>query len=90
MRNKHFKIGDTIRSSEDIYNDGSFPNVAEDALLVSEGTRGVVIDEGYLEEDETKILYLVKFEDRENPADLGPPIGCWPEDITPIEDSVSA
>lgn len=81
------KPGDTILSTKDIVNDGSFPNVEENALLVQSGTRGVVIEQGHLEDNEAKIVYLVKFEDINNPAELGPPIGCWPEDITMIPDA---
>ena len=78
---RHLKPGDTILATHDIFNDGSFPNAAENALLVSAGARGMVIEEGHLEEDESQIIYLVKFEMPDNPAELGPPIGCWPTDI---------
>lgn len=80
--------GDTILAAHDIFNDGSFPNAAEDALLVAAGTRGMVIEQGHIEEDTSKILYLVKFEAADNKAELGPPIGCWPEDITRMPDEV--
>lgn len=82
------KIGDTILATHDILNDGSFPEAEENEILVPKGSRGVIIEEGYLEEDETKALFLVKFECHDNPAELGPPIGCWPEDISPLPDTL--
>ena len=75
------KPGDSIISTHNIVNDGSFPQALEDEVLVPEGSRGVIIDQGHLQDDESKIVYLVKFETIEDKAVLGPPIGCWPEDI---------
>lgn len=74
--------GDTIFANNDIFNDGSFPDAAENQLLVKSGTRGVIINEGYLEHDDSKQIFLVKFE--QEGSELGPPVGCWPEDIRPL------
>ena len=82
------KIGDTILAAQDILNDGSFPTAEENEVLVPKGSKGMIIDEGHLEDDESRIVYLVKFECHDNPAELGPPIGCWPEDIEPIPETV--
>lgn len=76
--------GDAVLAAKNIYNDGSFPNAEAGALLVKEGTRGVIIKQGYLKEDEEQTIFLVKFENNsapENDAGLGPPVGCWPEDL---------
>lgn len=80
--------GDTVIANNDIFNDGSFPEAADNELLVRSGTRGVIINHGYLEEDERQEVFLVKFEPEQGQesAQLGPPIGCWPEDIRAIGD----
>ncbi|WP_317929953.1 nitrogen fixation protein NifZ [Halioxenophilus sp. WMMB6] len=80
--------GDTILATRDIHNDGSFPDYEEDALLVKAGTRGVVINFGHLEENEDQEVFLVKFENAADGTELGPPIGCWPEDIEVIPDTL--
>ena len=87
MNMLRLKTGDTIIAARDILNDGSFPEAEEDEILVPGGSRGVIIDEGYLEDNESQTVYLVKFECHDDPAALGPPIGCWPEDISPLPDS---
>lgn len=82
MSNYELVPGDTIFASVDIYNDGSFPETPENALLVKSGTRGVIINEGHLEHDPNRQIFLVKFEQED--SDLGPAVGCWPEDIRPV------
>ena len=86
MNNAHLQSGDTIYAREDIFNDGSFPSHAGNALLVRSGTRGVIINCGHLEENERQQIYLVQFEDPGNNNDLGMVVGCWPEDIQPAYD----
>jgi len=76
--------GDAVLAGKDIFNDGSFPDSEADELLVKQGTKGMIIKQGYLEEDETRSIYLVSFEKDSaagNGVELGPPIGCWPEDL---------
>lgn len=84
MTNYDLYPGDTIFASNDIFNDGSFPDAAIDELLVKSGTRGVIINNGHLEHDENKQLFLVRFELTDQSLELGPAIGCWPEDIRPL------
>ena len=61
-------------------------NVLEPSLpslvsrLAPAGARGVVVQSGYAEEDESQMIYLVRFEDVS--GELGPPIGCLPEELT--------
>jgi nitrogen fixation protein NifZ len=38
------------------------------------------VQSGYAEEDESQMIYLVRFEDAS--GELGPPIGCLPEELT--------
>ncbi len=88
MINIQLQPGDTVLASKDIFNDGSFPDTEESQLLVKSGTRGVIINQGYLEENENREVFLVKFEfeSESTTNELGPPIGCWPEDIRAIAD----
>ena len=73
--------GDVIYATSHIYNDGGIPDVDEDALLACPGARGVIVETGHLEEAPQRKVYLVRFEDQK--LNLGPPIGCWPEELSP-------
>ena len=69
--------GDTVIAAKDIFNDGSHPS--PDDLLVKKGTRGVVVNIGYLENQDDKMVFLIKFEDEK--LELGNAVGCWESDI---------
>ena len=71
--------GDCIYARGEIRSDGSIPGVAADAVLAAPGTRGVIVNIGHLEEDPGRTFYVVHFEDER--LDLGPPVGCWPEEL---------
>ena len=71
--------GDMVFAATAIYNDGGLEHVAENALLAAAGTRGVLVRKGHLEEDETRSVFLVRFEDAEK--NLGQPIGCFAEEL---------
>jgi len=71
--------GDMVYAAVPFYNDGSFPNLPEDAMLAPEGSRGVIIRKVHLEDDPDRTLFLVRFEDEEK--NLGPAIGAWPEEL---------
>jgi nitrogen fixation protein NifZ len=71
--------GDVVYAATAIYNDGGLEDVAENALLAAAGTRGVLVRKGHLEEDETRSVFLVRFEDAEK--NLGQPIGCFAEEL---------
>lgn len=71
--------GDVVYAAVPFHNDGSFPDVPEDALLASEGSRGVIIRKGHLEENPERTIFLVRFEDAEK--NLGPALGAWPEEL---------
>jgi len=79
--------GDMVYAAADMYNDGGLEEVAEDALLVSAGTRGVIVRKGHLEEDENRSVFLVRFEDAEK--NLLDPIGCFVEELRAEEPSVN-
>jgi len=72
--------GDMIFAATEIYNDGSVPEIPVDTHIAATGARGVLINTGHLEEEPNQVLFLVRFEDSNN--DLGPPVGCWPEEIS--------
>jgi len=76
-----YQPGDIIFSTAEIRNDGSLPEWPDDAVIAVEGARGVVINEGHVEEFPDKTLFLVRFE-TEGEELLGPPIGVWSEELT--------
>ena len=79
MHLRELQPGDLIYAAATIINDGSVPGVGEDAILAQPGTRGVLINSGYLEEQPERSLYLVRFET--HTGTLGPPTGCWEEEL---------
>ncbi len=72
--------GDLVYAATQISNDGGIPDLAEDAVIAAAGTRGVILNIGHLEEDPERPLYLVRFEGPD--LVLGPPTGCWGEELT--------
>jgi nitrogen fixation protein NifZ len=79
--------GDMVFAAIEIRNDGSVPELPAEALLAQPGARGVLLNTGHLEEQPDAVLYLVRFEDENN--ELGPPVGCWPEEIMIEEPAAS-
>lgn len=69
--------GQRVRTVTDLYNDGSFPEAADQALLVSNGTIGEIIQVGTHTESNTPV-YLVEFGEKLV-------IGCLEEEIVPVE-----
>lgn len=76
----HLEPGDMVFALTDIFNDGSFPELPDDTCFANAGARGVLINTGHLEEQPSVTLFLVRFEDENR--ELGPPVGCWAEEIT--------
>ena len=77
---ERYGIGDLVYATGEIVNDGGIPGVAPDALLAGAGTRGVVVNWGHVEAQPEQEIYLVRFEDEA--GNLGPPVGCLPEELT--------
>jgi nitrogen fixation protein NifZ len=71
--------GDMVYAATAVYNDGGLEGLGENALLAPEGTRGVIVRKGHLEEDEGRSVFLVRFEDADK--NLGEPIGCFAEEL---------
>ncbi|KAF0166455.1 MAG: nitrogen fixation protein NifZ [Rhodocyclaceae bacterium] len=81
-----YAIGEIVYCRELLINDGGIPGVAADAVLATPGRRGVVVNAGHAEFDPEQAIYLVRFEGESgNLADLGPPVGCLPEELTQDE-----
>lgn len=80
MHIRQLEPGDMVFALGQVLNDGSVPNLAEEAVIAETGARGVLVNKGHLEDNPDKRLYLVRFEDAE--ANLGPPIGVWEDEIS--------
>ena len=81
LNGANYAIGDLVYAAEDLLNDGGVPGIEPDALIAAAGARGVVVDSGVAELDESQIIYLVQFESGENRL-LGDPVGCLPDELT--------
>ena len=79
MKLEQLQAGDIVYAAADIFNDGSIPGIAENSIIAKKGSRGVLVNTGYLEENEDQAVYLVRFESESQ--ELGNPVGCWPEDL---------
>ncbi len=76
-RPSKFQWGQRVRATEDLYNDGSYPDHPTDALLVRVGDMGEIVNVGMIEE--TKMpLYLVEFEGHRLV------VGCLEEELEPV------
>lgn len=77
-----YQLGDLVYSCEDLFNDddGGIPDVEPGALLTTAGARGVIIQIGHAEAQPETTIYLVRFEGPDQ--ELGPPVGCLPEELT--------
>lgn len=72
--------GDIVFAATTILNDGSVPDLAENDIIAEQGTRGVIINKGHVEQDPSKELMLVRFETTDK--NLGPAIGCWLNELS--------
>jgi nitrogen fixation protein NifZ len=81
MKLEQLNPGDVVYAASHIYNDGGIPGLPENALIAAPGARGLIVETGYLEDDPQRKIYLIRFEDQD--LNLGPPTGCWPEELTP-------
>jgi nitrogen fixation protein NifZ len=82
----HYDIGEIVFSRELLINDGGIPELADDAILATPGRRGVVVNHGHVQVNPDQVIYLVRFEGESGAlADLGPPVGCLPEELTQDE-----
>lgn len=79
MNVEDLDLGDVVYAAHAILDDGSMPEAQEGDVLANTGSRGVIVMKGHAEEEPTRTVFLVRFEDKE--LNLGRPIGCWAEDL---------
>lgn len=85
MEDYQYDVGELVYAAEDIFNDGGMPGIEdEEGLIAPAGMRGMVIQFGRAEADETQHVYLIRFENGPDGA-LGDPVGCLPEELTQEE-----
>lgn len=72
-RTPKYQWGQPVTAVVDLYNDGSYPDQAQDALLVRVGDRGEIVQVGTHTETNTPV-YLVEFNERQV-------VGCLEEEI---------
>lgn len=71
-----FEWGQRVKTLEDLVNDGSYPDVPADALLVAAGAQGEIVRVG-LHREANVPIYLVEFKERLV-------VGCLEEEILPL------
>ncbi|MGO8915040.1 MAG: nitrogen fixation protein NifZ [Stellaceae bacterium] len=71
-----FQWGQRVRAALDLYNDGSYPERAADALLVRTGDAGEIVQVGTHVESNLPV-YLVEFGGDHV-------VGCFEEEIAPL------
>ncbi|MFG1280150.1 nitrogen fixation protein NifZ [Xanthobacter autotrophicus] len=76
-RNPKYQWGQKVKTLIDLYNDGSYPDFPEEALLVGLGTTGEIVQVGTHTDTNTPI-YLIEFTERLV-------VGCLEEEISPLE-----
>ena len=79
MNVEDLDIGDVVYAARLIADDGSIPGGVEGDVLAEIGTRGVITLIGHIEEEPSRTVFLVRFEDKN--MNLGNPVGCWTEDL---------
>jgi len=77
IRLPKYHEGQQVRAEDDLVNDGSYPEVPQDALLVKSGALGEVVQVG-MHADSNTPVYMVEFSRQMV-------VGCLEEEITPIE-----
>ena len=71
-----FQWGQRVAALADLTNDGSFPDAELEALLVSVGDEGEIVQVG-MHTDSNTPVYLVEFGERLV-------VGCMEEEIAPV------
>ncbi|RAI00721.1 nitrogen fixation protein NifZ [Acuticoccus sediminis] len=75
-RTPKYDWGQRIACLADLYNDGSYPELAADALLVRAGEKGEIVRVG-MHTDTNTPIYLVEF-------DSTRVVGCTEDEIAPV------
>jgi nitrogen fixation protein NifZ len=74
-----FDWGHGVIAATDLINDGSYPDMATDALLAAAGDAGTVVQTGLHEESRT-VIYMVEFAS-------GRVVGCFDHELAPMPGS---
>lgn len=75
QREPRYQWGQPLQAACDLVNDGSYPELAAEALIVAAGTPGEVVNVGHHEGSNTPV-YLVEFAG-------GRVVGCLEEELVP-------
>ena len=75
IREPKFQWGQPVKTVVDLINDGSYPDMEDEALLVASGTQGEIVQTGMHEESNTPV-YIVEFSD-------GKVVGCLEQELEP-------
>lgn len=82
LREPKFQWGQRVTALIDLFNDGSYPEVPADALLVALGAHGEIVQIGHHEEANLPV-YMVEFgADGENSRPCV--VGVLEEEIAPL------
>jgi nitrogen fixation protein NifZ len=73
-RQPRYRTGQRVVALQDLYNDGSYPDQLAEALLVSAGDAGEIVQSGMHVESNTPV-YMVEFDQRQV-------VGCTEEEIS--------
>lgn len=76
-----YSWGLRVSAVEDLFNDGSRPGDAPDALLIARGTSGEIVNVGFHETADIPV-YLVEFVTGEGDRRV---VGCFEQEIAPVE-----
>jgi nitrogen fixation protein NifZ len=79
-RQPRFDGGLRVLARDDLFNDGSYPELTNEELLVPKNAFGEIVRIGYIEESQDP-LYLVEF-------DNGRVVGCLEEEIVPVMEGI--
>ena len=60
LREPKYRWGQTVFATEDLYNDGTLPDIGEDQLLVAAGGPGEIVQVGHHSEANVPV-YMVDF-----------------------------
>ncbi len=77
LGNSRFNWGQQVRTTQDLHNDGSYPEQPADALLAHKGDAGEVVQVGQ-HVASGAIVYMVAFA-------LNKVVGCFETELMPLD-----
>lgn len=79
IREAKFQWGQRVIAGIDLINDGSYPDMEIDALLIAQGTQGEIVQVGR-HMDANVPVYMVEFTPQDQKSRV---VGCMEEEIVP-------